>query len=323
MLAWSSMSLRTISPNALLRSIAPGDRAKIWALVLLAASGSAAFPGRAHAESPSIGVRVADPPAVAYDALGRSTHPIRIAIQNTSGHALGVTPLAFRLRATRDGIAFPCDDLAGNDDRWPAVLDPRETIHLSRDVTCQTPLPGHYDVELLGRPRGSADAEERSYASFSLHIEPGANPPVPLPWTPGPTLLAAASGTKEMRPSRDPDLAKIVIGVINGGRTATTLSPMRATLRVSRRGTAVAPCAERSVDVAFSGPLAPGKVKAITLPLGCNLSAEAIYDVTVHLATSVGRVRIATQAIRVGVLPPPPPRPDDVTGPPGKVIGGM
>lgn len=295
------------------------------AMVAVAAGAVAlvfASPVGAHDDAPSLVFRVADPPALAFEAtaLGRASHPIRLVVTNGGRRAVQVEPLAFRFRPVRDGVAFPCDDPYGEEPRWPATLEPGGSFTISRQVSCETPLPGRYEVDVRGRPRRGADADERSYGSFAMQIEPGANPPVRLPWEG--SLHAAASGTKEMRPSADPNKARIVVALFNGTKSAIALSPLRASMRVTRRGSTVAPCAEKSAELAFNGTLAPGRSVTLATPLGCALPGEAIYDVDIGLANAGGtRVRLATHSLRVGVLPPPPPRPEDSQ--PSKVIGGM
>jgi hypothetical protein len=292
------------------------------AIIALAMAGAVTSPAHGQGAIPTITIRVADPPSLPFEAtaLGRARHPIRMVISSSSAVPLSLEPLSFRFRPMRDGVSFSCDEPAAPDDRWPALLEPGTSFTLERDVACETPLPGRYDVELRGRPRGASDAAERTYGSFSFTIEPGANPPVKLPWDP--SLHGAASGTKEMRPSSDPNKARVVIALINGTRAPVTVGSVRATTRVARRGSTVAPCAERSFDLAFTGSLAPGRTQSLATPLGCKLEAEAVYDVDIAIANAAGtKVRLATHSIRVGVIPPPPPRPEDVQR--GKVIGGM
>ena len=78
------------------------------------------------------------------------------------------------------------------------------------------------------------------------------------------------------------------------------------------------------MELAFSGSLASGSSRTVSMPLGCALSAEAIYDVDVAIANAAGaKVHVATHSIRAGLIPPPPPRREDVQPAIGKVIGGM
>ncbi len=303
----------------------PSRAAAIGVSVVLAIGGALGDPRSAFGEeraagAPMIALRVADPMTVTFDttALGRATHAVRLVISNPGKQTIALKPLVFQFHPMHAGVAYACEESQGNDDRWPAVLEPGSSFTLTRGVTCETPLVGRYDVEILGRPRGAPDSVTRTYGSFVLQVEPGANPPVRLPWDT--SLHVAASGTKEMRPSDDRRKARIVIAVVNGTRAPVPLSPLHAVLRVSRRGSTVAPCGERTVDLSFSGSLGPGRAQTQTAPLGCDLSAEAVYDVDVSLASPAGaRLHVATHTIRVGVLPPPPPREDSE----GKFIGGM
>ena len=271
----------------------------------------------------TLAIRVADPPSVTYEAtaLGRATHTLRLVLTNTGSHTAQLEPLAFRFRPLRDGVLFSCDEpQVGVDDRLPATLEPGASYAFAREVTCDTALPGRYDVEMRARPRGAPDSAERTYGSFALRIEPGPNPPVHVPWDA--SLQVAASGTKELPPTHDPKAARIMIAMINGTRAPITLAPVRASFRVTRRGSTVPPCPEHGVDLAFTGALAPGRLQTLMTPLNCEIWAEAIYDVDVSIANAAGtKVHVATHVVRVGMIPPPPPRPEDVER--GKVVGGM
>lgn len=291
----------------------------------MVALAGALIPDARADEVPTLSVRVTDPPSISFEAtaLGRATHGLRLVISTSSRRPVHLEPLAFRFRPIRDGVQFFCEEPQTRDDRWPATLEPGTSFTLSREVACETPLPGRYDVELRARPRAAPLSAERTYGSFTMVIEPGANPPVKLPWDA--SLHAAASGTTEMRPSTDPNKARVVVAMINGTRAPVALTPVRAILKVTRRGSTVAPCPERSVELPFASSLEPGRSLSLTTPLGCNIAAEAVYDVDISVANAAGaKVKLATHAIRVGVLPPPPPRPEDGrSNAPGKVIGGM
>jgi hypothetical protein len=300
----------------------PSATARTGSFVLALACATAAARAQPAEPRATLVVRVVDPAPVSFEAtaLGRATHHLRMALTNSGTRPVQLEALSFRVRPMKDGVLFSCSDPQSKDERWPATLDPGASFTLSRDVSCDTPLPGRYDVELRARPRGGPDEAERTYGSFAMHIEPGANPPVRIPWDA--SLHAAASGTKELRPSKDPNKARIVVALVNGTRNAVTLAPVHAMLRISRRGSTVAPCALREADLPFSGSLAPGRSQTLPMPVGCDLSAEAVYDVDVSISNPSGaKVHLATHAIRVGVLPPPPPRPEDA--PTGKIIGGM
>jgi hypothetical protein len=289
------------------RNLAPAVGALALALALGAAPGAAFADGDAP-----LALRVVDPPVVGYEvtALGRATHPLRVVVTNRSPRPASVTPLALRFVPTRDGITFPCDDPAGRDERWPASLEGGESFTLPQTIACTTPLPGRYEVEVRARPRGAPASAERSYGTFPLQIEPGPNPPVALPWEPA--LRAAASGTKDMRPSTNPAAARIVVAVVNGSRAPVALAPLHAVLRVTRRGSSIQACPDRVVDLAFTGTLAAGHMRALPMPLGCDISTEALYDVDVSVTNaSGGRVRIATHVIRVTVNAPSSPGPAD------------
>ena len=290
------------------------------AAALIAFAGFGSVPAVAADPPPPIAVRVTGPGPVSYDAtaLGRASRALRILVSNPAARALALVPFTFRFRPVRDGVAFSCDEPSGESDRWPASLAAGASFTVSRDVSCETPLPGHYDFEVRGRPRGAPEADERSFPSFPVVVEPGPNPPVPLPWEP--SIHAAASATRELRPIDRKD-ARVVIAMINGSKNAATLGPLAAQFHVTRRGAKLPPC-DHTVNLAFSGQIQPGHVHPISSTLGCDVSAEAVYDVDIAVTNASGaRVKLASQAIRVGVLPPPPPRPEDTGF--SRIQGGM
>ncbi|MDB5218208.1 MAG: hypothetical protein JWO86_6135 [Myxococcaceae bacterium] len=267
-------------------------------------------------------MRVADPPPISYEAtaLGRATHSVRLVITNTGTKPAPLTPLVFRFRPTRDNVTFNCEDTSGEPARWPPTLEAGASYTLTRDVSCETPVPGRYEVATLGRPRGGSDASERDYGYFSLQVDAGANAPVHVPWEPA--LYAASTASSDIWPSKDPSTARVVVALINASRSPLALAPVHATMRVTRRGSTAAPCPERGVELAFNGTLASGSSRTVTMPLGCALAADAIYEVDVAIANAAGtKVHVATHAIRVGVIPPPGPRREGDPGM-GKVIGG-
>ncbi len=267
-----------------------------------------AAPALADGGGASLALKVVDPPVLSFDVtgLGRATHPLRLVLTNRSARAVDIEPLVIRYRPTRDGVVYPCDDPSRRDDRFPASLAANEAYSFSQTVTCNTPLPGRYEVEMRARPRSAPASAERSYGSFPLQIEPGSNPPVRVPWESA--VYAAASGTKDMRPSSNPNAARIVIAMINATKAPFVLAPVHATLRVTRRGSSVQACPDHDVELAFTGTLDVGRSQALSMGLGCDISAEALYDVDVSVANASGaHVRIATHGIRVTVRAPSSP----------------
>jgi hypothetical protein len=287
------------------------------ALIVAAALASPVLVQEDTQEDTALTLRVQDPPPVAFDstALGRATHSIQLVVWNRGAQPVALEPITVHFRPMRDSIVFTCDEPKSRDDRWPASLEAGGTFAFSREVTCDTPLPGRYDVEIRARPRDAAPSAERIYGSFPLQIDPGPNPPVRIPWKPW--LYGAASGTKDMRPSTDPAAAHIVVALINARRAPVTLTPLRATMRITRRGSSIHACPDHSVDLAFSGSLAPGRMQSLATPLGCDISPEGQYDVVVSVANASGaKVRLATHGIRVHVNTPSSPGVQDNPGTP-------
>ena len=257
-------------------------------------------------------LKIAEPGVRAYDstALGRATHTVRLSLSNPTSQAVPTEPMLMRFRPSRDGIPYECDEPRSRDTRWPRSLDAGATFSFVRDVTCETPLPGRYQVEVLGRAQSAAPGTERAIGSFAMQIDPGPNPPLAVPWES--SIFAAVAGTKDLRPVRDPNAARIVVALVNASKVPVTLGTSRVTLRVSRTGSPVAVCPERIVEMPFAGTLAPGRSQSQSTSLGCDISAEAQYDVEVGLAGPNGaRLHLASHPIRVRVNAPDSPGPQD------------
>ncbi|WP_146650508.1 hypothetical protein [Labilithrix luteola] len=185
--------------------------------------------------------RIQAPRPLSYDELelGRATHDVRVTLTNPNAEAVPLSELALRFLPRRDGVEYACKETVSTSDRWPSELRPGGTVSAERSITCDTPLPGRYDIEVRAHAtRAGEDAQDQVLGSFALQIDPGKMPPVALPWDKH--LYAAAETTKEIRPGEKS--GRLFVAVINGSNDDVTATPLRASLRVRQRGTKKVAC---------------------------------------------------------------------------------
>lgn len=257
-----------------------------------------------------LSVRIVAPPPFDYDEseLGRATHQVRLNVTNPNTVPVPLSPLTFRFVPKRNGVEYECTVAPGNiADRWPSKLNPGDTVTAERGITCLTPLPGRYDVDVHARAlRGGEDAAEHFVGTFALTIKPSLTPPVPLPWDS--RLLAAGDATKEIRPKEKS--GRLFVGVINASKEDVAATPFRADLHVSQRGKKNAVCADFSVDLPFARTIPAGHMQSLDVPLQCNFPQEGIYDIDVFVEKGDSRVKLGRYSVRVIVVPVIPiPRP--------------
>lgn len=268
-----------------------------------------ATPSKADGTVPLM-THIEPPEPLSYDEseLGRATHDVRVTLTNPNPVAVPLSELAFRFRPKRDGVEYACKETVSTSDRWPSELRPGKTVSADRSITCETPLPGRYDVEVHARAaRAGEDAKDQLLGSFPLQIDPGKAPPVALPWDE--RLYAAAETTKEIRPGEKS--GRLFVAVINGSNDDITATPLRASLRVRQRGTKKEACPVHEVQIPFSETLEAGRRQLLDVPLQCKFPREGIYDVDVTIVRDRARVELGTFSVRAIVVPvmPVPRRP--------------
>ncbi len=279
----------------------------VWgSLMALLAHGGAASAGPPEAPLfDGVAVRVIPPAPVSYDAtaFGRATHRLRLVATNATRKATTLPPFALRLSATRDGVDYPC---RADEGRTPRVVEPGDSVTIERDVTCETPLPGRYEVDV--RALGGRDQLERYLARVTLVIEASSGAPVRLPSDP--RLWAAARSTHEIRPgSGEGTGARVFVALINGTTRDVVVDRSRGSVRVRREGAGTLACPERLVDLPFRGTLVAGRIQSVAIPFACDFSEEGSYEIEVALVTESGRLPISTSTMRVSRLPTPLPPP--------------
>lgn len=271
-----------------------------------------ASPGPARGDTPppinlTAAVIGASPVPYSQTTLGKATHHVRLTYTNGSRERVAVTVTPLHYVARREGIDYSCEERDPEVERTPRVVEPGAATSSDRWITCETPLPGDYEVAI------SASADGGRMASFALSIGAGANAPVRLPWPPG--WWAAAMITPEVRPTPGPATsARVVVALVNGTREVLPLDTQTVRLRTTARGASSPACPEQVFRVEATGTLAPGRVHSTWLALRCDLSSETFYDVDVFAEPprGGGAVKVAGLVLRVRsgpILPLPMPMP--------------
>ncbi len=253
-----------------------------------------------------VDARLRTPAAVAFDAprLGHAVLPARLTLTNHAGTPvpLGARKVDFLARGTL--AVYPCEVRAPEGDRWPATLDPGESVEAERTVACETTLPGAYVLEARW---ASAPTTDAPLASAPFQIEPGQSPPVPL--STRPALLAVATGTREADRPQPPGRVRIVLGLANATARAVPLPTIVIETSLHLRGSPLT-CKDRR-EVPLTGELGPGRQHVVWMPLSCALPTEGVWEVDVDVGEPSGPpVRLPRHVVRVSAVttPPPPPR---------------
>lgn len=246
--------------------------------------------------------RLVDPSPVPYasTSLGRATHRVHVSLTNGGDQAATIAGAGVRFQATRAGVAFPCEAREPGSLRWPTSLEPHGVIAAEQDVTCETPLPGEYEVTALV----SAPTGELGRSHFPLTISGGKNAPLMLPWDP--TGWASTMVSREVPPSKGPTTqARVVLALVNGSSEPKSFGVHVVGVRTRLRSAGKLACPEQQVVLEPRGAVAPGRVHWTWLPLACDLSQEGFYDVDVSLGREgQAPIAVGSHVLRVAVAPP-------------------
>lgn len=245
------------------------------------------------------------PAALVFDpsSLGHAVLPARVSLTNQTGTAfpLGARQLDFLARGVL--ATYPCEVRAPDGDRWPATLEPRASASASRTLTCDTTLPGAYEIEARFADAPSTDAP---LASAPLVIEVGPSGPVAL--STRPALRAVATGTRAVVPSREPGRVRMVLGLTNATAHPVPLPTVVIETALHLRGSMLT-CKDRR-EVALAGDLGAGKQHVVWMPLACALPTEGEWEVDVDVGEPSGPpVRLPKHVVHVNAMTTPPPAP--------------
>ncbi|MFO0662927.1 MAG: hypothetical protein U0174_03195 [Polyangiaceae bacterium] len=248
------------------------------------------------------------PAKAAYDprSLGAPSAAVKIRVENTSTHALSVTPMRVSFRATRSGVPFSCSPAkTPAAAREPSTLQPGQSFEYERDLSCVMPLPGVYDVrtyvDFAADPtRASEQNEKKESGRFSIEfVATTSNAPQPYPAIDG--LFVLMTGAQVTRPLSSEQWARgdyqVVLAFVNGGSKPITVGPGHIAFLVYKQGTAL-PCSGQEGIVAGPEELLPGAMHIVRSPVACAPSEEGNYAI-------VGRLRVdrSGSEVAVGKIP--------------------
>lgn len=237
----------------------------------------------------SLRAQIEIPRQVTFDprTLGPAGAYITIALVNDGNVPVELGRLHAQLRARREGVTFTCDRDVGPSVgvREPAILRPGRAFTFHRDLDCQMPVPGHYDVEVdltakepLGLPQPAARIEVEVEAAKG-------SAPKPLPGRPGVFVLLTGNPVARVptRVGTPPEPYSVVLAFVNASSRPVPLEAGGLVLTVRDRSMGAprpAPeCGEQRANVASPGVLAPGAVHLARTQLACLPPREGQYDV--------------------------------------------
>lgn len=242
-------------------------------------------------------------------ALGASGGRVAIRLVNEGNASADVAGLRARFEVTREGVAFPCADVARPTilTHEPSTLEPGDAFVFERELDCALPLPGRYTVRaFLGfaRDRQTTSSEPVAMFPFELELEPGTEAPVPFASRRGLRAILTAD-----RVSRPLDAAawargdyRVVVAIINGGAERAKVGPGALSFAVRKKGGALF-CASESARLELPGELPSGATHVAYAPLACAPRQEGEYEVTGYLSLGGERVAIGRFGLRVTADP--------------------
>lgn len=282
---------------------APGSLLVVAAVLVLNVRPAQGAEGSLEA----LDVQVEAPSRIAFAAtgLGVATHSIRVILTNGAAHKLVVPAHDLRFDVLREGSRHACEPPA-QAARWPVALGAGERAELDVRVTCETPLPGSYEIEVRAVPRGGGPGVSHVLGTFPLTVEPGPYPPVRLPWSAG--VYASATASRDARPSAGAaSTVRLSVAYVNGSAKPLDLPPAQLSVKVT--GPRDASC-ERTLQVPAAPRLEPSRSSVHTFPVACDFRREGVYEVS---AFAVGgadeQILLSKVRVRIRDLPTPLPPP--------------
>jgi hypothetical protein len=249
--------------------------------------------------------------------LAPSKPTLGIVVTNRGSAPLDVSNLRVRLQAIREEVSFRCAEEVGAAPgaREPEALAVGATFVFERTLDCGLPLVGSYAIHVGVSFGHGSWAAARDVHSFSLRvfatpeIEPRSVEPIPGLWG----ALGATSVMEGGQPGRS---GRLVVALVNGGRTPLELPRFRLVLRVYRVGSPI-PCEDAPIDLHAPAVLAGGESYHEPIVVSClGLGVAGRYEVAGRLEiggpddgwqVELGRLRveIANEPL---LAPPHPPR---------------
>jgi hypothetical protein len=252
--------------------------------------------------------------------LGPTKSTLGIGVANRASAPLDVSDLRVHLEAVREGVSFQCSKQVGaaQPTREPKVLGPGASFVFERTLDCALPLVGTYAVRVAVSFGRGEWARPHDVHAFTMRVF--ATPDVaPRSVDPLPGLWGAVGAGPVLFGDTGRGSGRIVVALVNGGRTPLELPRFRLALRVFRVGTLI-PCEEEPMELKTPAVLAAGAAHDEPIEVSClGLGVPGKYEVLArlqigsradHPEIELGRLRIEISndpTRRFPLLPSPPP----------------
>jgi hypothetical protein len=261
---------------------------------------------------PDVRVVLIAPTHAVYDpqALGVSGQFVTIRVTNDGRRPVALPSLHAVFTATREGVAFPCNERAPNvrGSLEPSTLGAGQSFDFERLLDCRMPLPGKYEVRTWV---ATADPRDRTVLAGAgeyvggFEIDVGARDdasPKAVPTTSG--LFAIMTGAGEAPPLM-PDrwsqgtAYQVAVGLINGGAASLELPAAQLSLLLYKEGSPY-PCSQAAVPLDVPSELAPGATYVTHVAVRCTPPAEGRYLIVGSLsAPGIENLPIGRVALQV------------------------
>ena len=246
--------------------------------------------------------------------LAPSKPMLGVVVTNRGEVPLDVSDLRVHLQAIREEVSFRCAEEvgAGPGAREPEALAVGASFVFERTLDCGLPLVGSYAIHVGVSFGHGSWGVARDVRSFSLRvfatpaIEPRRVEPIPGLWG----GLGATSVMQGGQPGRS---GRLVVALVNGGRTPLELPRFRLVLRVFRVGTPI-PCEDAPIDIHAPAVLGGGESYHEPIEVSClGLGVAGQYEVAGRLEiggpeegsqVELGRLRV--EIANEPLLAPPP-----------------
>jgi hypothetical protein len=286
-----------------------------------AASGSASAPPVADVEgsemraanSPLV-FRLAGKPRVPYSSstLGPAGYQIAIRARNDGDRPVPVPKVFARTKVTREGVVFPCGQLAGAPTgvREPRELAPGASFVFRREVDCPMPLPGAYSLAVTAQ---IAEGDAMPAGEIAVLVEgkgPAAHPTVR-----GLHAAVLGNNAEVARMLRERERGgnpyAVTVALVNGSPATLVVHDARVSFRVTKVGAAL-PCMDEPVKLPTPITISPGEVLYSRVPITCVMHQPGDYDIASTLAVGADPTEVPMGSVRLTVSNDPnlfaPPR---------------
>jgi hypothetical protein len=246
--------------------------------------------GAPYAANPALRVVVSGPATSKPQRGGGTGDGYKVTVKLTNGSAADVPVAApgvfFSVR--RDNVEYPCSPTTGTGKHAgePAQLSPGQSFTLTRELSCEMPVPGKYEVRTylrFGASPGTPPDSKELVGSIPVEVTPPEGVAhTPYPDKPG--LVVVMNGGSQIKPLTADEAKKGLysawIDVTNTTAQPIELKNPRVVFSAVRDGNKVK-CLPDMEKAVLQGPatLEPGRTHRFTAPVQCDLSKEGRYEV--------------------------------------------